>query len=217
MKTLKENKKWSTGVTEYLLENGNDNRPKIGDDDGISDKAMNMVIVLFMLLTVGVTLAVANPANHAAGNGPALLQKAMNDIDQMRYESAINKLLNVRSVSPDNANLDYLLGKCYLYGDVSAEKAVYYLNKALSCISQDYEAWSVSEECAPIETMYLLAQAYEETQHFDMAFDYYQQFLGLLNTNNLSSKSRTYGIVARAAQHCKEAADMQERIAFNKN
>lgn len=217
MKTLNENKKWSAGLTDYLYSTEKEPRPKIGDDDGISDKAMNVVIVLFMLLTVGVTIAAANPTRMSNGSSPALFSKALDDMDHMRYQSAINKLQRVRKLSPENANIDYLLGKCYLHGDISAEKAAFYLSQAIQHVSASYEPWNVSEDSAPIEAVYLLARAYERTEHFDLAYHYYTRFIALLEGGPVKPESRTFLIVMRAAEKCKAAAVSQDQIAFNKN
>ena len=219
MKTLNQNQnqnqKWSAGLRTIIQKEETDPRPQIGDDDGISDKAMNMVIVLFMLLTVGVTVAAAETPGSTDANNAGLFRKAMDDMDQMRFDHAINKLLKVKKLAPDNANLDYLLGKCYLYGDVSPEKAAFYLNRAASCISFSYESWDVSETCAPVETIYLLARAYERTEHYDLAVEYYGQFLVLIEDGPVKSTSRTYAIVSGAAQKCKQAAQNQHSVAFN--
>ena len=215
MKTLNQNKKWSARLTDYLYSTEKEPRPKIGDDDGISDKAMNVVIVLFMLLTVGVTFVAAKPAQSAHQTDAGLFRKALDDMDQMRFEHAISKLLKVKKFAPNNANLDFLLGKCYLYGDVSAEKAAYYLTRATTRIADDYKAWDVSEDRAPAEAIYLLAQAYERTEHFDMAALYYEKFLALLNQVPEKANSRTYAIISRAADKCKKHAEVQHSIAFN--
>lgn len=217
MKTLNQNQKqkWSAGLGTIIQKEETDPRPQIGDDDGISDKAMNIVIVLFMLLTVGVTVATAETPSGTHANNAGLFQKALDDMDQMRFDKAINKLLKVRNLAPENANVDYLIGKCYLYGDVSDEKAAFYLNRAASCISYSYESWDISENCAPVETIYLLARAYERTEHYDLAAQHYEQFLLLIEDGPVKSTSRTYAIVSGAAEKCKQAAQNQHRVALN--
>ena len=215
MKTLNENQKWSTGLGAYLQENeGSTPRPKIGDDDGISNKAMNAVLVLFMLLTVGISIAAAAPTDEVKYR--ILLRQAMLDIDRMDYDKAIVKLLDVRANTEENANLNHLLGVCYLNSGKSYEKAVFYLNRALTDVSADYEEWVLEETRAPLEVMYLLAKAYEKTEQFDMAADLYAQFLASLQTGKLNPSSKTYALISKSAENCRIAAT-QQGIIVNDN
>jgi tetratricopeptide (TPR) repeat protein len=215
MKTLNENQKWSASLGAYLQENEVSNpRPKIGDDDGISNKAMNAVLVLFMLLTVGISIvAAAAPTEEVKYR--ILLRQAMLDIDRMDYDEAIVKLLEVRTNTEENANVNHLLGVCYLNSGKSYEKAVFYLNRALSDVSADYEEWVLEETRAPLEVMYLLAKAYEKTEQFDMAADMYAQFLASLQTGKLNPSSKTYALISKSAENCRIAAVQQGIIVDN--
>lgn len=221
MKTLNENQKWSVGLRSYLQENEESiPRSKIGDDDGISNRAMNAVIVLFMLLTVGISIAAAAPTDEVKYR--ILLRQAMLDIDRMDYDRAIVKLLEVRSNTEENANVNHLLGVCYLYSGISNEKAVFYLSRALPEASAEYEEWVLEETRAPLEVMYLLAKAYERTEQFDMAAELYGQFLASLTTGRLSSSSKTYALISKSAESCKLAAaeqgksELEQNIVLNK-
>lgn len=217
MKTLNKDKSWSAELGTYLRNHESTPRPKIGDDDGISNGKMNIVIVLFTLLTIGVTVLAANAAGNEDVKYRILLRQAMLDIDRMDFDKAIVKLLEVRSNTDDNANVDHLLGMSYLYGEVSAEKAVYYLSRAASEATVDYEEWDLDETRAPIETVYMLAKAYEVTEHFDMAADFYSQFLASLNEDQLDKESRTYGIINRSAVECRLAAAQQAGVNSSDN
>ncbi|MGB1318654.1 MAG: tetratricopeptide repeat protein, partial [Flavobacteriales bacterium] len=196
-------------------------KPKIGDDDGISNKAMNAVIVLFMLLTVGVSIATAVAGENVKYK--ILLRQAMLDMDRLDYDKAIPKLLEVRANSVENANVNHMLGMCYLYGVESPEKAVYFLNRAVKDASEEYEFWILEETRAPIETTYHLAKAYEAIDDFDNAAVYYAMFLDHLDTNTNMAFSKTYALIKSRAQDCrmaaehqKPSAEIQENVVFNK-
>lgn len=206
MKTLDQNQKWSAGINSHLRKTENQNpRPKIGDDDGISNRAMNAVIMLFMLLTVGLTVAIGAPNDDVKYR--ITLRQAMLDMDRFDYEKALVKLLDVYTNTEPNANINYLLGKCYLYGNVSHKKAAFYLNKAAENVSVDYEEWVLEEETAPVETLYLLGIAYEQTEHYDLAAQYYGQFLAkCLDSGQVNPSSRTFAIINKAAENCRIAA-----------
>lgn len=216
MKTLDQNQKWSTGLKDHLLrEDNRTTRPRIGDDDGISNKAMNAVIILFMLLTVGFTVAIGAPNDEVKYR--IILRQAMLDMDRFEYDKALVKLLEVKANTEENANVDHLLGKCYLYGNVSYEKAAFYLNRAVANVSADHEEWVLEEQSAPLETYFLLGIAYEQTEHFDLAAEFYGQFLmTCVQSGKVDASSRTFAIISRAADNCRLAA-AEQTFKFNEN
>lgn len=178
MKTLKENQKWSAGLNTYMHSMEASPRPKVGDDDGISDRAMNILIIVFMLLTVSVSIAAAKPNDEVKYR--IILRQAMLDIDRMDYDKAVVKLLEVRANTDETALVNHLLGKSYLYGDISAQKAVLYLSLAQKDLSADYEDWDLDETQAPLENSLMLARAFEKTGQFEAAAEYYDHFLSTL-------------------------------------
>ncbi len=220
MKTLRENQTWDANFKSLPKKVETDPRPKIGDDDGISNKAMNTIILLFMLLTVGVTIATAAPSDNVKYR--ILLRQAMLDMDRMEYDKAITKLLEVRSNTEANANVDHMIGLCYLYGEHAPEKAVYYLNRAAEHASPQYEEWDLDEVRAPIETAYHLAKAYETIEDFANASVYYKQYLEALEGSEMTISERTYAIINKNAEDCRIASvgqpksEIKENVVFNK-
>jgi tetratricopeptide (TPR) repeat protein len=55
-----------------------------------------------------------------------------------QYDKAIKAYSQILSQLPDNANIKYKLGVCYLNTDTEKEKAIPYFNEASANISQDY-------------------------------------------------------------------------------
>lgn len=204
MKTLKNNQTWDASLKALPTNVESNPRPKIGDDDGISNRAMNMVIIFFMLLTVGVTIATAAPTEDVKYR--ILLRQAMLDMDRLEYDKAITKLLEVRANTEENANVSHMIGLCYLYGQDSPQKAVFYLNRAASNVSEEYESWDLDETSAPVQTTYHLAKAYEALEDFEKAADYYAQFLDHLDSGAKVASSRTYTIISNNAKNCRLAA-----------
>lgn len=204
MKILKDNQTWSTSLKAVTHKSEASPRPKIGDDDGISNRALNAVIILFMLLTVGVSIATAAPTEDVKYR--ILLRQAMLDMDRLEYDKAITKLLEVRANTEENANVSHMIGLCYLYGQNSPEKAVFYLNRAISAVSVDYEAWDLDESRAPVQTSYHLAKAYESLEDFAKAAEYYGMFLNYVQDDSALASSRTYTLISRNAEKCRVAA-----------
>ncbi|MCF8275627.1 MAG: tetratricopeptide repeat-containing protein [Flavobacteriales bacterium] len=202
MKTLKENEKWSVSLKATQTTVEESPRPKIGDDDGISDRTMNAIIVLFMLITLSVSIVASaqpDPLKYRI-----MLRQAMLDMDRLDFDKAAAKLLEVRANSEENANVNHMLGMCYLYGQDASEKAVFYLNKAAKHAAVDFESWDLDEKRAPIESVYHLAKAYENLQDFAKAARYYEQYLATIN-NGADNGSRTYAMIHRNMEKCKAA------------
>lgn len=195
-------------------------RPRIGDDDGISDRTMNAVIVLFMIITMGLALSASAQAPDST-QCRIILRQAMLDMEREQYGQAVTKLLEVRANTPENANVSQMLGRCYLYGFNDAEKAAFYLSRAADHVSADFEEWDMDEIHAPIETAYHLAKAQELLGNYAEAADSYQQFLTYLEQGSRNG-SRMYAMIGRNADRCRVAAvqeldDMSgQNVVFNK-
>lgn len=215
MKTLNEQKNWGVELRTSYVE---PSKPKIGDDDGISDRFMNMVIVLFTLLTLGISFAASAQKCDSLQNR-IMLRQAMLDMEREHYEKAVVKLLEVRVNAPDNANVNQMLGKCFLCGSRETDKAIFYLSRAVTQMSEDYEEWDLDETRAPLETAYYLAKAYEDQEQMALAAESYELYLNA-TADATVSKSRTYAMIRRSAERCRAAAvgaDLTQEIMFTNN
>ncbi|MCF8256145.1 MAG: hypothetical protein K9J06_01230 [Flavobacteriales bacterium] len=150
-------------------------RPRIGTDDGISNRGMNILLIIFMMLTVG--LAVASATGSDDVKMRILLRQSMLDIEQLRYHEAVPKLMELLAKDPDNANASYLLGICHLYGTRNFHQAAFYLDRASSSTSHGYENWDLEERNAPVQTYYLLATAWEQAGDDDRAAVAYEHYI----------------------------------------
>jgi len=208
MKTLNKNQKWSVSLKPASNYTEETPRPKVGDDDGISDRTMTVLIVLFTIITVCISIGSASANNDLKYR--ILLRQAMLDMDRMQYDKALVKLIEVRANTDDNANVNHMLGMCYLQSPESVEKAVFYFNLAAPFASPDYEEWDLDETTAPAEVVYYLASAYEQLEDYAKAAEYYGQFLASMNeSNEHPNTSRTYAIISQKVETCKLATAEQ--------
>jgi tetratricopeptide (TPR) repeat protein len=215
MKTSNNNQNWSMNLKSAQTFNQEATRPKIGDDDGISNQAMNALIVLFMLITVGLSIVSAAASDDVKYR--ILLRQAMLDMDRLEYDKALVKLLEVRANTDENANVNHMLGMCYLYGQEAPDKAAFYLNQAVRSVSKDYLEWDLDEKNAPVETAYHLAIAYEQLENFGKAAGFYQQYLASVRDPDKPNTSRTYAIISHKAESCQLAAEKQAASFGNEN
>lgn len=80
-----------------------------------------------------------------------------------KLNQAIPILEKLWSSDQSNANLNYLLGLCYVKEDVNLNKAVEMLETASSIYTSDYSAGSSKERRAPEYVYYYLTIAYSKT------------------------------------------------------
>jgi outer membrane protein OmpA-like peptidoglycan-associated protein/tetratricopeptide (TPR) repeat protein len=105
-------------------------------------------------------------------------------IYELNYDMALEILLNLIEQDPDNANIRYKIGFCYLYSRVSQSKAEEYLSEASNNVSKDYKSDSHREKRAPLETYLYLGQAYRYNYEFDHAKTAFNDLLDLLDEKN---------------------------------
>lgn len=217
MKTIK-NKTNELKLAGQFQEAQEAPRPRIGDDDGITNGMMNAMIVLFMLLTVVGSITVSAQSIELTENR-ILLRQAMLDMDRLEYGNAIQKLLQVRQHEEQNANVNYLLGVCYLHGkSVKAPaKAAFYLSRASASVSSDYEKWDLDEINAPPRAMFQLGTAYEHLDEYAKASECYENYLAHLETKDGVERSKMYAMIKQSALECQLAADNLSRAFVPNN
>lgn len=92
------------------------------------------------------------------------------------YADALKPLLRVNKDNPDNANVNYLVGLCYINSDYDKAKAIPFLKKATQSISKEYEDASFKEMNAHPSALYLLGKAYHYNYQFDKAIESYASY-----------------------------------------
>lgn len=105
---------------------------------------------------------------------------------------------------PTNANLNFLIGACYLsnYGEKS--KSIEYLEKASASVSPGYREGSYKERNAPVQCFFALAKAYHIANRFDDARVFYQKYLDAMSMKDPAEME----FVAKQLEACKLAEYM---------
>lgn len=93
------------------------------------------------------------------------------------YTQAIEKLLWCYAQDSTNGNVNYLLGKAYYLTDATLKKAIPFLEKSKP-VSASYNEANPKERNAPIESLYLLANAYYRLYKFEDALTKIDEFIG---------------------------------------
>lgn len=92
------------------------------------------------------------------------------------YRDALPLYQKLLRIEPENYNLMYKIGICYLNDPYQKEKSVRYLLDASKHINREYKSNSFKEKMAPPEVNYYLGQAYRINGQFDKALEYYSIF-----------------------------------------
>lgn len=98
------------------------------------------------------------------------------------YEEALPMYLKVLKSQPDNANLQYHIGFCYLNIAGSKVKAIKYLEKACTNLTKNYQEENVYETHAPYDALFYLGNAYLVNNRINQALRTYQKFRELVNS-----------------------------------
>jgi hypothetical protein len=88
-------------------------------------------------------------------------------IEEKLYHVALPLWLELQNEQPDNNNLNYKIGLCYIESQNQKSKALDYLTTAAKNVSNNYDPFSHAEKKAPIEVYYYLARA----QHLNYKLD----------------------------------------------
>ncbi len=100
------------------------------------------------------------------------------------YRDALEGYLKVYKVSPDNANINYRIGLCYLNIPGQKEKAIPYLEKAVKNITENYKEGSIKEEQAPPDAWFFLGTAYFLQYRLDDTRKCYEKYLTVMTQSD---------------------------------
>ena len=96
------------------------------------------------------------------------------------YSDALSFYLELYEELPENANLAYRIGVCYLNIPGKKNLSVDYLETASKNMSAKHKEGTINEIAAPYDALYDLAVAYRINFRFDEAKDAFTKFAGTL-------------------------------------
>lgn len=156
-------------------------------------------IIIFSLITICVS------AQYSSRNNDAKLD-ADYYLMMQEYDRAIRLYQNILKSEPDNADIKYKIGICYLNTESEKKTAIQYLEEAVEKVSEKYNPGSFKEMNAPIDAYFFLGSAYRVDNQLDKAVKAYQSYKELLNPrdeyNNL--------LIDQYIRSCHNALGMQQ-------
>jgi hypothetical protein len=121
-----------------------------------------------------------NQAQTLAKNDPLKLDADFYLMEK-DFSKALNIYLSILRSEPENADIKYKAGLCYLYSEDEKAKAIPLLEEATQKISEKYSESSFKETNAPIEALFLMGSAYRVNNQLDKAIESYRQYRNYLD------------------------------------
>ncbi len=125
------------------------------------------------------------------------------------YAEALPKYMSLLQIYPENYNLYFRIGQCYLNTPGEKDKAIAWLETAAGHINPEYRGGRLRETGAPYDALYFLANAYRIVNDFDRALETYDLFLKDVNTEKYDT-----ALVRFQMQTCHNAREMMRKPVF---
>ena len=119
--------------------------------------------------------------------------------------------------SPDNFNIKYKIGTCYLNIPGEKEKSIPYLEDAVKHSSYDAKPESFKETRAPLDAYFFLGKAYLINNELDSALNTLQTFRKLARDTKSKGGMKNLDYIDQEIQACKNAIEFRENpVTFSK-
>ncbi len=119
--------------------------------------------------------------------------------------------------TPDNLNIKYKIGTCYLNIPGEKEKSIPYLEEAVKTASYDSKTESIKELRAPLDAYFSLARAYMINNELEKALSTFQTFNKLAGETKSKGGMKNVGYIDQQIQACRNAIQLKENpVVFSK-
>ena len=143
---------------------------------------------LFILLVTIIT-----SLNVGAQSFKSLYFKSLHYLEVYDYSAALDILLEMKELDPENCNTHFFIGNCLMNIPNREKEAIPYYEKAIEKLTIAYKIANPREKNAPIEAIELLGNAYHMNYEFEKAiekYEFYGKFLSEYNEDAVRSNAR---------------------------
>lgn len=135
-----------------------------------------LMVVIFVLSTPYLSGQKRKSTVTANNSLKEYFEDAQYFYDTEDYREALYNFLKLWEAMPENANVNFKVGMCYLNIPGEESKAIPYFEKAIKRITVDYDKNSFEESRAPLYAYYYLGEAYRINNQPDKALEMYNRF-----------------------------------------
>ncbi len=165
-----------------------------------------IVLVLILILTVTYPLRgqkiVPTPEDLYADAGEFM--------ESGDYADALPLFLTLKDRGYATANINYLIGECYLNLPGLKTKAIPFLKEAINNVSARYSGTSLAEEAAPARALLFLGIACRLNYDFDNALMYFNSYMQNLDDTDIENRRMAEYHIER----CRNARDLMDAPAL---
>ncbi|MFM1874535.1 MAG: hypothetical protein RL266_272, partial [Bacteroidota bacterium] len=140
--------------------------------------------------------------------GDAEFKKKFNKADALVYDGAYMDALplleDMYAYDTSNANLNYLLGVCYLMGKKDHRLAIQRLESATKDVTLEHTEANWKERKAPGKAYFFLGRAYHYKNKFDLAVTNYYNYRSFIEMDDVE----TYNQVRQQIQYAENAQEL---------
>ena len=126
------------------------------------------------------------------------------------FPDALTYYLQLIDKYPDNANLNYRLGLCYLNIQGKKDKAIPHFEKAINNLTYRYKEGDFREEEAPYDTYFYLAKAYQINNEIVKAKRTYEKYLNFLDPGD----TLNFSFVTKQIESCNNVKKLKQNKVF---
>ena len=127
------------------------------------------------------------------------------------YNEALPIYLKLIKTDPENANLKYRTGRCYLNLPGEKDKSLNYLKDAVKNTTPKYKEGSYREKEAPVDAYFYLGDAYRINNMLEKAISTYEYF-----KENSNEKDYDFEVIDYQIQTCHNAIKLQKSPLYIK-
>lgn len=139
------------------------------------------------MLIVGFTLGIDAVFAQATGDPKEDFLYGEYYVNQGKFEEATPFYLSVLEKHPDNSNINYRIGYCYLSTLDNQVSAVPFLEKAVQGIDMHYVEGRYKDPRAPVEAWLLLGEAYHRANQLSKASFAYHEYKKLVSSKEMQN------------------------------
>ena len=143
--------------------------------------------LILLLVTIITSL------NVGAQSFKSLYFKSLHYLEVYDYSAALDILLEMKELDPENCNTHFFIGNCLMNIPNREKEAIPYYEKALESLTIAYKIANPREKNAPIDAIELLGNAYHMNYEFEKAiekYEFYGNFLSEYNEDAVRSNAR---------------------------
>jgi len=174
---------------------------------------MKQVVAIIIFLATSV-------CGFSQGTFKEMFSEAAGMMKDKNYKEALSIWLKLEETNPENANIQFSIGHCYMNSRFEKQKSIPYFKKAEKHLVESYVEGSYKETSAPLETIMYLGKAYHVNYEFEMALEKYFEYKEIVFKKNdefIKRVDRNIEITKNAMRAMKNPVDVEVKQIDNIN